>query len=398
MSTAGVSRSLAGVSRGTAANVELQNRQRYLARRTMARRPSRIQPMIIIVLVLSLGLFFIGLIMTIIANWPGYSTVGNDPLEVAGPTLLVFGIIVFIIGIFCVCYRNSANKHKWERAISERTMSRSTLGGLSTISGPGLARTPSIDAKPGKGILKKTSSTSTSGTGREFAEGDSGVAATTNASYERDSDSSLGSAGRFEGYRIESLPDPMGRGGMRNGGGPIEHSSDTEQPAIIPQPVRQITRPHMDKHARSRAESAAMQAAANPAYSPPRGDWQEPAAGQHPGQQRSMKNYSNEGYDMYDPNVAQQQQQQRPLSGTQNRAYADDSQQVAPRQQKQEPQYAQIQRNQQRQPQYQQQPQYQPLHINIKAQPGTSVHITPGAHPTSAMPPKERSTSVETEI
>jgi len=124
MSTAGVSRSLAGVSRGTAANVELQNRQRYLARRTMARRPSRIQPMIIIVLVLSLGLFFIGLIMTIIANWPGYSTVGNDPLEVAGPTLLVFGIIVFIIGIFCVCYRNSANKHKWERAISERTMSR----------------------------------------------------------------------------------------------------------------------------------------------------------------------------------------------------------------------------------------------------------------------------------
>lgn len=128
-----------------------------------------------------------------------------------------------------------------------------------------------------------------------------------------------------------------------------------------------------------------------------------------------MKNYSNEGYDMYDPNVAQQQQQQRPLSGTQNRAYTDDSQQVAPRQQKQEPQYAQVQRNQQRQPQYQQQPQYQPpqpqqpqyqppppqqqpLRINIKAQPGTSVHITPGAHPTSAMPPKERSTSVETEI
>lgn len=274
------------------------------------------------------------------------------------------------------------------------------MGGLSTISGPGLARTPSIDAKPGKGILKKTSSTSTSGTGRGFAEGDSGVAATNNVSYERDSDSSLGSAGRFEGYRIESLPDPMGRGGMRNGGGPIEHSSDTEQPATIPQPVRQIARPHMDKQARSRAESAAMQATANPAYSHPRGDWHEPV-GQRPEKQRSMKNYSDEGYDMYGPNVAQQQQhqQQRPLSGSQNRAYADDNQQ--PRQPKLEPQYAQVQRQPQpqyEQQQYQQQQHQQPLRINIKAQPGTSVHITPGAHPASAMPPRDRSSSVETEI
>ena len=124
MSTTGVSRSLAGVSRSTAANLELQNRQRYLARRTMARRPSRIQPTVIIVMVLSLGLFFIGLIMTIIANWPGYSTVGSNPLEVAGPVLLVVGVLAFILGIFCVCRKNTTNKHKWERAISERTMSR----------------------------------------------------------------------------------------------------------------------------------------------------------------------------------------------------------------------------------------------------------------------------------
>ena len=43
----------------------------------MARRPSRVQPIIIVLLVMSIGIFLIGIIMTIIGNWPGYSGIGG---------------------------------------------------------------------------------------------------------------------------------------------------------------------------------------------------------------------------------------------------------------------------------------------------------------------------------
>ncbi len=45
----------------------------------------------IIFMVLMGGLLFIGLVMTIIAVWPGYTPVGGNPLKIAGPCLLAFG-------------------------------------------------------------------------------------------------------------------------------------------------------------------------------------------------------------------------------------------------------------------------------------------------------------------
>ena len=45
----------------------------------------------IIIVVLSLGLVFIGLTLTIIAHWPGYTSIGNNPLKIVGPVLLAVG-------------------------------------------------------------------------------------------------------------------------------------------------------------------------------------------------------------------------------------------------------------------------------------------------------------------
>ena len=45
----------------------------------------------IIFMVLMGGLIFIGLVMTIIAVWPGYTPVGGNPLKIAGPILLGVG-------------------------------------------------------------------------------------------------------------------------------------------------------------------------------------------------------------------------------------------------------------------------------------------------------------------
>ncbi len=49
------------------------------------------RPPMIIFMVLMGGLLFIGLVMTIIAVWPGYTPVGGNPLKIAGPCLLAFG-------------------------------------------------------------------------------------------------------------------------------------------------------------------------------------------------------------------------------------------------------------------------------------------------------------------
>ena len=49
------------------------------------------RPPMIIFMVLMGGLVFIGLVMTIIAVWPGYTPVGGNPLKIAGPILLSLG-------------------------------------------------------------------------------------------------------------------------------------------------------------------------------------------------------------------------------------------------------------------------------------------------------------------
>ena len=189
--------------------------------------------------------------------------------------------------------------------------------------------TPSYDSKPGKSILKKTPSTSTYGTNRGsvFGEGDSGVGNNNsfgqNQSYEHGSTNSDTSAGKYEVYRIETLPDPnqarrgkngslpqgshnlsgsgvMGSGALA-GAGYLHSSTDSESQAV-PTPVRNT------KKRRGQSPSVASSSGRqNPSYSPDTSEitttatttTKHPPDGSSSGG-RTMQHYSNDGYDMYE--------------------------------------------------------------------------------------------------
>lgn len=80
---------------------------------------SRYMPFLIILIVLTLGMVFIGLVMTIVAHWPGYSAIGGNPLEIAGPVLLSVGAAGFIICMVIVCTQKSAEKKSYQKRFNK---------------------------------------------------------------------------------------------------------------------------------------------------------------------------------------------------------------------------------------------------------------------------------------
>ncbi len=80
--------------------------------RPPARAPPRIRPCMILIMVMSVGITFVGLVMTIIAVWPGYTPVGGNPLKIAGPCLLGAGGVVFIFGIINACVHKDKRDEK----------------------------------------------------------------------------------------------------------------------------------------------------------------------------------------------------------------------------------------------------------------------------------------------
>jgi len=74
--------------------------------------------------VLALGMIFIGLTMTIIAHWPGSTSIGENPLKIAGPILLAVGGVLFFIGVVLVCCLNKRERQRWERMINKFAASR----------------------------------------------------------------------------------------------------------------------------------------------------------------------------------------------------------------------------------------------------------------------------------
>lgn len=48
----------------------------------------RMKPLMIILAAVSLGLIFLGIVLTIVGFWPGYTAWGGNPLKYAGPILL----------------------------------------------------------------------------------------------------------------------------------------------------------------------------------------------------------------------------------------------------------------------------------------------------------------------
>jgi type VI protein secretion system component VasK len=77
-----------------------------------------------LVQVLALGMVFIGLTMTIIAHWPGSTSIGENPLKIAGPILLAVGGVLFIVGVILICCLNRRERRRWERMIMKFAASR----------------------------------------------------------------------------------------------------------------------------------------------------------------------------------------------------------------------------------------------------------------------------------
>lgn len=97
---------------------------RYLATVKRQSAPPRCNPCTIVLQVLALGMVFIGLTMTIIAHWPGSTSIGENPLKIAGPILLSVGFVLFSIGIVLICSLNVRERQRWERMIDNFTASR----------------------------------------------------------------------------------------------------------------------------------------------------------------------------------------------------------------------------------------------------------------------------------
>lgn len=100
---------------------------RYMAILQRRASPPRCNPISILVLVMSLGMVFIGLTMTVIAHWPGSTSIGENPLKIAGPILLSVGGALFICGMFLVCFLNRKERKRWAKSVNNLAQSRITL-------------------------------------------------------------------------------------------------------------------------------------------------------------------------------------------------------------------------------------------------------------------------------
>jgi hypothetical protein len=91
---------------------------RFLATVRRQSAPPRCNPFAIVVQVLALGMVFIGVTMTLIAHWPGSTSIGENPLKIAGPVLLCVGVVVFFIGFVVVCMLNRRERRRWEKTLA----------------------------------------------------------------------------------------------------------------------------------------------------------------------------------------------------------------------------------------------------------------------------------------
>lgn len=97
---------------------------RHLAILQRRESPPRCNPVSILVVVMSLGMVFIGLTMTVIAHWPGSTSIGENPLKIAGPVLLSVGSVLFIVGMILACFLNRKEKRRWAKSINNLAHSK----------------------------------------------------------------------------------------------------------------------------------------------------------------------------------------------------------------------------------------------------------------------------------
>jgi len=92
----------------------------YVTRLQRQSSAPRCNPYAILILVTSLGLAFIGLTMTLVSHWPGATSAGGEnPLRVAGPSLLGLGGAVFVLSIIVIAAMGRLVRKQWERNLTK---------------------------------------------------------------------------------------------------------------------------------------------------------------------------------------------------------------------------------------------------------------------------------------
>jgi len=91
----------------------------YEARMRRRSMPPRCSPVAILIMVLSVGMMFIGITMTIIAHWPGATQIGEDPLKIAGPVLFGFGGLLVLFSIWLVYILNRRERRRWDQKLEK---------------------------------------------------------------------------------------------------------------------------------------------------------------------------------------------------------------------------------------------------------------------------------------
>lgn len=237
------------------------DRARYMSHMQRRSMPPRCNPFGIIFLVLAIGMVFIGLTMTVIAHWPGNSSIGENPLKIAGPVLLGFGLLGFVVGLALVCFWQSANLKSWQKTVQTAAMNKSVMQSAQ-----------SMQSQPQQSILK-TPSGSTYGRDSEYgSEYNSQPGWQSGKMSYGEPEVNMG----HEVYKIDTVQDGL-QGRAPYPGGPLEQSS-IDYGQNVPVPVRQ-TKPKKPR-SQNQSYSSQMDEAASP-------------------NERNMRSYSTEGYDMY---------------------------------------------------------------------------------------------------
>lgn len=318
----------------------------YAQRRTM---PPRCNPIGILLLVLALGVLFIGLTMTVIANWPGATSIGENPLRVAGPVLLGCGGFFFILIMILIALLNRAEQAKWERRLTNLAADRinNTSREILVVN---QNQPPVFGVEPYK-------NRSSSGQGDQEVTSSRGSGA-------------YPVKGR---YNVDMMPDPDRRGGNQSG---KLHDISLDSEEKVPDPMR------VQKKRPTSRKSGSSNPSINNSYSSGAGeaDLGVPSylipSGQRLSQQASSSNggYTNTSFESPDkepqerPGAKNGAQQQRNRTakgerarrgqtpGASNQFGGEVGRVLDPQQ----------------------------LRVHIRAQPGTAVHITPSATPTSS--------------
>jgi len=90
----------------------------YVARMQRRSMPPRCNPFAILILVLSIGMMFIGVTMTIIAHWPGATQIGENPLKITGPVLFGVGGLLVLFAVFMVYVLNQRERLRWDENLA----------------------------------------------------------------------------------------------------------------------------------------------------------------------------------------------------------------------------------------------------------------------------------------